>query len=410
MHADEGIYRPDGEAKIIKETKKALGKYFRRNRQNEVLADIISSTLTDIEETPPHIIAMKNGVFNLKTEKFEEFGPKYFILNALPVKYDPEADCPRIKNFISEVIDSEDVPVLREIVGYCLHRSYPIHVAAMFIGEGANSKSTFMSVLVAMLGIENISTLPLQALEQRFAVVALHGKLANICPDLSDKALRKTGLFKMLTGGDNISGEYKFKETFTFKNYAKLIFSANKIPETRDDTTAFFRRWLVINFPNQFLPDDPKTDINLTEKLTTEEELSGFFNWALEGLKRLLKNGRFSTGKSVEETRQQYLRASDPVKAFVMDRVEFHASNVISKDEVYKAFIEYCQEMKLPTVAKNVFSMKLQEHMPNVTETTKQVLRKRIRCWRDIAVVKEGEHVDINKNAIDYFEDPPPSF
>ena len=83
-----------------------------------------------------------------------------------------------------------------------------------------------------------------------------------------------------------------------------MIFSANLIPKTKDDTTAFFRRWIIINFPNQFLPDNPKTDKDLTKKLTTQEELSGFFNWTLKGLKRLLKNGKFSSGKSVEETRQ----------------------------------------------------------------------------------------------------------
>ena len=80
------------------------------------------------------------------------------------------------------------------------------------------------------------------------------------------------------------------------------------------------------------------------------------------------------------------------------------------KADVYKTFLQYCQEMKLPTVAKNVFSMKLQEHMPNVTETTKQILKKRVRCWRDIVVVKEQEHVDIHKNAIDYFKESPSSF
>jgi hypothetical protein len=39
--------------------------------------------------------------------------------------------------------------------------------------------------------------------------------------------------------------------------------------------------------------DDPKTDPYLVDKLTTEEELQGLLNWALEGLERLLMNKTF---------------------------------------------------------------------------------------------------------------------
>lgn len=159
----------------------------------------------------------------------------------------------------------------------------------------------------------------------------------------------------MLSGGGTVSAEFKFHDRFQFKNYAKLVFSCNKVPESPDDTTAFFRRWVIINFPNQFLEGDLKTDPNILKKLTIPSELSGFFNWAIEGLKRLLQNGKFSNAKSVEETREQYIRASDPVKAFAMDRIEFKAGSVITKDQVYKAFIEYCEKMKLPTCPKKYF-------------------------------------------------------
>jgi len=392
-HPEKGIYTSDGEAHIKTEAKKALGKYLRRNRQNEVINYIICSTLKDVKETPPQLIALRNGIFDFETGELKEFDMEYFILNALPVEYNPQADCPKIKKFISEIVCEEDVPVLQEVTGYCLHREYSIHKAVMFIGEGANGKSTFMELLRSMLGNENISTEPLQNLEtNRFAIVSLYGKLTNIYPDLSDRALKSTGLFKMLTGGDTISAEHKFKDRFCFKNYAKLIFSANKIPESPDDTTAFFRRWIIINFPRQFLPNDPKTDENLLKKLTTEEELSGFFNWALEGLRRLLENGKFSNAKSVEETRQQYIRASDPVKAFAMDCIEQKAGNVIPKDDVYNAFIQYCQELNLPTVPKNSFSMKLSQHVPNIQTERKRIKGQRVMCWRDIQLnVGEGK-------------------
>jgi len=388
---ETGVYKPNGEAHIKREVEKRLGKHFSRNRLNEVISYIIAATIQRIEEPDPHLILVKNGILDLRTKELKPFSPKYFFLNALPVKYDPEADCPKIKKFLSEIVVPEDIVVLQEISGYCLWRDYFIHKAVMLIGEGANGKSTFLELLRAMLGNHNVSTIPLQEFESnRFALASLYGKLANIYADLSDVALRKTGLFKMLTGGDTISAEFKFRDKFYFKNYAKLIFSCNKVPRTPDDTTAFFRRWIIINFPYQFTDDNPKTDKNLIKKLTTEEELSGFLNYALEGLQRLLRNGKFSYSKSTEETREAYIRASDPVQAFIMDCLEFDPNSFETKERVYKAFVEYCRNMKIPTVAKNVFGAKLPQYMPQVKSVQKRVGGKKVRCWEGVKLLDRG--------------------
>jgi putative DNA primase/helicase len=400
-HPDKGIYTANGEAHIKRETEKALGKYLRKNRQNEVINYILSSTLKQIEETPPHLIAMRNGVLDLKTKELKPFKPEYFILNSLPVLYNPQADCKVFKKFVSEIVAYEDIAVLQEVAGYCLWRSYPFHKATMLVGEGANGKSTFLETLRRVLGEENVSTVPLHDLETNsFARSSLYGKLANIYPDLSGRALRSTGYFKMLSGGDTVSAEFKFRDRFEFKNYAKLIFSCNKVPESPDDTTAFFRRWIIINFPRQFLEGDANTDPNLLEKITTEEELSGIFNWALEGLERLLKNGKFSTGRSVEEIREQYIRASDPIKAFAMDCIEEKAGNIVAKDEVYKEFIEYCERMKLPTVPKNAFSMSLPQYVPAIQSEYKFVMKQRVAMWRDISLVPSPSDNTDKKSAL----------
>jgi putative DNA primase/helicase len=386
-HPKQGTYTPDGKAHLKTHTRRALGKHLTRNRLGEVINFVTCSTLKDTDTTPPHLILVKNGLLNVKTGKLEDFNPDYFILNVVPVRYDPNAKINIIESFVKEIVHPDDLSVLQESAGYCLWREYPIHVAIMLIGEGANGKSTWLELLRAFLGNENVSTEPLQSFEaNRFSLGCLFGKLANVYADLSDRALVKTGNFKMLTGGDTISAEYKFRDRFNFKNYAKLIFSANKIPESKDDTTAFFRRWIIINFPKQFLPDNPKTDPQLLKKLTTEAELSGFLNWCLEGLRRLIENNKFSKSRSIEETREQYLRSSDPVKAFAMDRLEYKAGSAIPKFEVYKAFIGYCQEMKLPTVSQVTFAMKLVECMPNTKSGRKRIGGTQTYCWEDLAM------------------------
>ncbi|KXB01878.1 hypothetical protein AKJ43_02955 [candidate division MSBL1 archaeon SCGC-AAA261D19] len=173
-----------------------------------------------------------------------------------------------------------------------------------------------------LLGKENVSSPSLHdLLKNRFAKAELYGKLANIHADIPNKALgTTTGPFKMLTGQDQIYAEKKHKDGFHFVNYAKLLFSANEIPERGDELRAFFRRWIIVDFPFKFVDNpDPNNEFekeknpNLLEELTTKEELSGFLNWALKGLQRLLDRGEFALDKSVEERSEIWEEMSNPI-------------------------------------------------------------------------------------------------
>lgn len=387
---DKGIYEMFAETYVKQETRRKLGKHTSSSKQSEVLNFIQVSTYKDIEESPEHLIVLKNGILNIQTGKLEPFNPKCFILNALNVEYNPKADCPNFKKFLSEVVAEGDTASIQEYTGYCLLRDYRFHKALLLVGEGSNGKSTLLETLRFLLGTDNVSNEPLQTLiTNRFALGQLYGKLANIYADLPAIALRDTGFFKMITGNDTIGAEFKFRDRFYFKNYAKLVFSCNRIPETPDDTTAFFRRWIIINFPNTFPDSDPKTDKNLLGKLTTPEELSGILNWALGGLRRLLKTERFTKAKTVEETRHQYVQASNPIKAFVEEHIEADPNNVTTKDEIYETFIKYCRKYNLPTTPKNSFSMRLPEYCP-ATPTRTTRLGKSVRAWSGIRLTSDG--------------------
>ena len=125
----------------------------------------------------------------------------------------------------------------------------------------------------------------------RFALANLYGKHVNTFADLKPLKLSETGSFKMLVSGDSITGEHKFGQPFTFRNYAKLIFSANEILESDDKSVAFYRRWLIIHCNKMF--QKGAEDTKLIMKLTTPEELSGLLNLALISLKQLIDEGGF---------------------------------------------------------------------------------------------------------------------
>ena len=173
----------------------------------------------------------------------------------------------------------------------------------------------FLALLESLVGKENTASESLQKLEcDKYRPAKLYGKRVNICGDIPDMKMQKSENFKKLTSGlDLIDAENKYQDPFTFQNTAKLVFSANDIPEGKKDK-AYYRRWILIRFPNNF--EGEKADKSLITKLQTPEELSGFLNLALDGLKRVRENGKFSNEKSIEATQKEYEFNSNPDRCF----------------------------------------------------------------------------------------------
>lgn len=387
---NDGVYLPNGKRILAGYVQKnmGLGDCLTSHVINEFWGHIRRYTYStnDKLQEPKNLICLQNGVLRIDNLKLEPHNPNQVFLNKLPVIYDEIADCPKIQEFLTQIIPEDLIPVLQELIGYCLYKGYPIHKAFMLVGTGANGKSTFINLLKSFLGQEFCASIPLYQLEtNRFAGSSLFGKLANLFADLPSRALKETSIFKMLTGEDLIPAEKKFQDQFFFTNYAKLIFSCNQIPASPDDSDAFFRRWIIINFPNQFLND--KADKKLLTKLTIPEELSGLLNFAIEGLKRLVEGGDFSITKSIEEVREEYIRRSDSVASFLMDMIQAHPEKYVPKKELYTAYCDYCRDLNAPIKPENTFHKELQQkirvedYRPNLEVDGR---KQRILCWKGI--------------------------
>ena len=384
---EQGVYTEKAEELIVETIRIALGEQCSAYDRNETRAIIRDLTIkgVDVFNHEENIVCLQNGILNVDTLEFGEHSPTKYFWSKIPVNYNPKATCPKIEKFFSEIVNETDVQTLVEAIAYCLYPGYPLHKAFMFVGFGGNGKTVFLKLAKTMLGEENCSALTLQQLDNsRFATSALIGKFANICADIPAKGLGKTGTFKALTGNDLIGGEFKFGKHHVFKNCAKLLFSANQVPKTIDDTPAFFRRWIVIVFPNVFSAfSEPKADPHLLGKLTTAEELSGLLNKAVPALRQLLQRGKFHGDKPTAEWREDYIRKSDPVGAFFMDCLEeINDRDIfISKAELYEAFVKYCKANKLPSVDNSVFSRKIKAHFELAHESRKGSRGAREKGW-----------------------------
>lgn len=384
----DGTYHRDGQTYIREIATELMGEKATRHYRAEIIDHIKSMTYIERDDftADAKYIILENGVYNLETGDLTPHTPEIYSLNKLPVKYDPDADCPTIRKFLHDIMRPEDVKIVQEGIGYTLLRDTPFDKAFMLLGEGSNGKSWFLDLLETFIGSENTSGLPLQRISKRFAATRLHGKLANIHTDLPEYSMKQTDTFKAAVSGDKIDAEKKGAGYIRFAPYATFWYSANELPEVYDDSDGFFRRWIIINFPNKFTddPDDgnPDKDNTLFDRLVTDEELSGLFNWALKGLRRLMDQGHFTYSMSTEEIREDYQRKSNSLLAFCKDHVTKSTGNSMDKKDFYTRYIKYCDKWGVPAKTQRQVGSDLQRVLSFV-EPSKS---GSTRTWLHIAV------------------------
>ena len=399
-NSEKGIFVNNAEQII----KREYVEYFpdcKISHADEVVFHLRFKTLIDRDEFNPNIewIAAKDCMINLKTGETKPHSPEFMATVRIPHNYNIQRQplptrenyvfeslslsactCPKIMRFLYEVM-SGYVDTFLDFVAYCLWREYKFHKWLLFNGSGRNGKGVTTNLVTAFLGKENVSSESLQRLLGRvFSPAQLYGKLANIDADLSKDMLGNTGLLKKITGGDRITVEKKFKNPFDANIVAKMIFSANVIPQTSDESDAFFARLIIINFPKQFLGDD--ADPHLIDKLTIKQEMSGFFNLIVSRVARVLKDGITGSNQSLEDNYTKYIESSDPIRAFVetaVDRItEGARSNNESKEEVYNAYVTFCNFKRLNPESSFAFSQRLTKEF-NFTDA--KLMKNKIRDY-----------------------------
>lgn len=362
----DGVYRNSGEAFVKERVKEiyqswGLSADWTSHKANEVF-EYIKVDCPDMWPKPPaDTINVLNGLVDVNTRTLRPHTHEFYSPVQLPVQFDATAKCPAWDKFIAQVFAADSQVVAYQILAWMMTPENSIQKAVLFLGEGSNGKSTYLRGVIAFLGKENTVALSLHKLEQdKFAAARLMGKLANVCPDLPTAHLSSTSMFKALTGGDVVQGEFKFKDSFEFEPFVKLIFSANKPPQSDDDTHGFFRRWLVIPFTRSFeeKAEGTRSRGELDAELAQPEELSGVLNKALLALQTIRKQG-FTETDSMRQAWDEFRAATDSLSVW-LDQATYEASNVqVLQADLLSAFNRHLTNIGKPIVTKTAFGLAL---------------------------------------------------
>lgn len=378
----DGIYI-SGQAEIEAEMIKHIPNLNQAKRR-EVLAYLDILIRDNTQVSSPDLVAFRNGIYNIRTDELHPFSPDYVIVNKIPWDYNAAAECAAIDTVLNNVScnDTNIRFLLEEMVGYSLYRRNELGKAFILTGSGKNGKSTFLTMIKRMLGIQNISALDMKKLGDRFSTVMLFNKLANIGDDISDDFLADPSEFKKICTGELIDAEQKGQPKFQFEPYVKMMFSANSIPRIGKgrDSAAILRRLVIVPFNATF--DKTKSDFNsyIIDSLSSQAAMEYLIKLGIRGLKRVLDNQEFTASDKVQAEIDDFAITNNPVLGFFKENELEDIENHVTKD-VYLRYQKYCFDNGLNAICAGELSKQIKKYY-DVEIINKRINGKKERVFK----------------------------
>ena len=346
---------------------------------------IIESGLTALARRPYNpnkgLISFKNGVLNLDSMEMTSPADESFETPTyIDFDYDPNAQCPKFRTFLSEVLpDAATQRVLQEFCGalFVDRKKYKIEKILYLLGEGQNGKGVFLECVQHVVGSDNVSSYSMYDVctspRRDNNIAGANGKIVNICTDMS-KADISGGEFKKFVSGEPMVGRLLFKDTFFVYDIPLAMAALNDVPKTTDHSFGHIRRHLVIPFDRRI--QEEQRDPMLASKL--KEESTGILNWMFQGRARFLaNNAKFSSSGVIEHTARKLKSEQDVILAFMSSKQYLmhempHTERIeISNEDLYQEYAEYCRRNGHNGQASNSFSVNLSRKDDYKVEATR---------------------------------------
>lgn len=392
---DNGVYLKGGEVIIKREIENKFQEKATIHVCREVTDHVRRRTYHKRSEfdSDLNIINLKNGLYSISEDKLQPHRPDYLSLRQKPIPYDKKAPVPRkCIQYLKQVTYPTDLWTLVELIAYTFWRDNPYEVITTILGGGHNGKSVLFGLLTALHGQDNVSNVSMKTIaESPYGLHDLVDKDCNLNEEMTSAYLHDTATLKKVTGRGRVRVEQKWKAAYDTTLHAKLWVCANRLPKADDDSLAWYKRNIIIAFPNTFI-DGCCADRGQLAKLTTQEELSGIFNLLMFALRRILKEGKiFLNSLSVEERQEKYERASNPIPAFLEEAIseESFESNCVTKALFYAAYEYYCNKYKLAKESLISFGRVLKQRHDFKDDKQYDEQKKQVRVWTGIALTEE---------------------
>ena len=358
------------DAEKLRAYQKIYSKLYSKNYRDTILRDAmsVSPITSSVFDKQKFLFNCQNGTYNFLTGEFREHKKEDYLTDMSTVVYDKNADCPRFKQYLQEVMkgDQSKIDYLMTIASYCLTGDTSQECFFILYGETTrNGKGTFVETLLSLAGTYAQTVMPSTITRKN-----QNSGGNNSTPDLADlKSARiasvgeieagmllDIALVKRMTGGNQIKARFLYENNFSYVPQFKLLIDTNFLPKMTDDSIFKSDRIHLIEFTRHF--DLHERDMNLKSKLQNEK--SGIFNLITEYYKLFQKQG-FVMPQETIDTINKYQLDSNNVLAFTKTIYPDETSYETQKD-LYDAYVKWCNEEKLLPLAKKNFKNEIAKY------------------------------------------------
>ena len=295
--------------------------------------------------------------------------PNWFSPIHLPYSIDLECkNCqtPKWDAFMARVMDgdADGIKTLQEWAGYCLTHDNSLQKFLLLEGEGQNGKSVFCAAMIALLGRQNVSSVPLERFGDRFSLSTTLGKLANVATESTEMDDAAEGILKAFTSGDLMQFERKHKDPFTAIPTARFVMSANNRPRFKDGSSGLWRRMLIVKFDQTITKEERVLGMDNPAWWEASGELPGIFWWAVLGLHRLKQQYAFTESAKSREAVKEYRTETNPARTFLVDHCDEDAGGITYSQELYDAYVKWCRTTGCHPLGERRFGKEIRRVYP----------------------------------------------
>lgn len=336
----------------------ALADDAKKNDKAEVFSYIMDQAPQASSESSfdgGYYVQFQNCTYNVMRGEMVEPSPEMFVTNTIAVDLNLDVGRNEADEFLDSVSggDSDTRQALIEIIGASMCCRRVISQSPMLIGraggasgKASNGKSTFLNWLRSILGTQNVSSLDIATLGQRFQAGRVVGKLANLGDDIPDGFLRgeELSIFKKLVTGDAIYTDVKNSEGYEFRSNALMVFSMNAVPRLSDTTDGVFRRLAFIPFRSRFSPGIPGYDPNIAKTLARKDVMERGALLGLMALRPLIERGSLTPIPDMVAEVEEVRQSNDSVSRWIFEEcVTACQLDGRPTSSVYNEYAEWCK-------------------------------------------------------------------
>lgn len=301
----------------------------------------------------PYLFNCQNCVIDLRTLKRLDHDPALLLSMVSNVYYDKDAHPQLFLKFLDEVMKGnvDVINYLQMIFGYALTGENTQEQFYLCYGSTTrNGKSTLLDVIGYMFGTYGKNIQPETLAQKDKNSRSASGDIARLngCRflQMSEPPKRMkfdVALLKTLLGRDRITARHIYEREFEFVPVFKLFINSNYLPIVADDTLFSSGRVKVIPFDRHFEPEEQ--DRTLKRRLKARENISGLFNWCLEGLRRYYQSEeRLIEPEAVLIATGNYRKQSDKIQNFINDCLDENVGKCTSVKDCYEVYGQWCRE------------------------------------------------------------------